>query len=98
MWADGLQSSSAVGYEIGLPARINYNSTIYLTQAAREHYIQFFAKDPSYTDVDREVLDQAGVTTVDDPHGFPEVDGSTAVFSFGPNIPDRSWRILLDQR
>jgi len=48
-----------------------------------------YAQDPDYTDIDREVLEQSGITILDDPQGFLEVDDSTAVLSFGANIPLR---------
>jgi hypothetical protein len=48
-----------------------------------------YAQDPDYTDVDRAVLEQSGITILDDPQGFLEVDDSTVVLSFGPNVPVR---------
>jgi hypothetical protein len=51
--------------------------------------IECYAQDPSYTDVDREVLKRSGITVLNDPQGFLEVENSTMVLSFSPNIPVR---------
>jgi hypothetical protein len=56
--------------------------------------IECYAQEPSYTDVDREVLKRSGITVLDDPQGFLEVDDSTVVLSFAPNIPVR--QIIAD--
>lgn len=48
--------------------------------------IQCFAQDPAYIDVDRIVLAEHGVTVLDDPRGFLQVDDQSAVLSFAPNI------------
>lgn len=48
--------------------------------------IQCFAQDPVYTNVDKVVLAEHGVTVVDDPRGFLQVDDQSAVLSFAPNI------------
>ena len=51
--------------------------------------IRCFAQDPIYEDVDREVLEELGMTVLDHPRGFLEVDESTAVFSLAPGIAIR---------
>ncbi|KAI3393355.1 hypothetical protein diail_4436 [Diaporthe ilicicola] len=56
--------------------------------------IRVLAQDPAYTDADRAVLAEAGVTVVDDPQGFLEVDDESAVLSFAPNVPVR--QIITD--
>lgn len=56
--------------------------------------IQCYAQDPCYTEVDKETLKQSGITVLDDPEGFLEVDDSTVVLSFSPNIPVR--QIIAD--
>lgn len=48
-----------------------------------------YAQDPAYTDVDKSVLEQFGITTVDDPEAFILLDNSTAVFSSAPDVPVR---------
>ncbi|KAL2015574.1 hypothetical protein VTK56DRAFT_5207 [Thermocarpiscus australiensis] len=51
--------------------------------------IRCFAQDPFYTDTDEEVLGKAGVTVVQDPRGFSEVDDQSVVVSFAPDAPIR---------
>lgn len=48
-----------------------------------------YAQDPVYTDVDRAVLEGAGIRVLDDPHGFLEVNDSSVVIAFSPNVPVR---------
>ncbi|KAL2134440.1 hypothetical protein VTI74DRAFT_152 [Chaetomium olivicolor] len=60
----------------------------------RQPEIQCFAQDPFYTDTDEEILGQAGVTVVQDPRGFLEVDDQTVVISFSPDAPIR--QIIAD--
>ncbi|KAI0096427.1 hypothetical protein GGR51DRAFT_29692 [Nemania sp. FL0031] len=57
--------------------------------SAREFNINCYAQDPLYTTVDKQVLQKAGITILDDPRGFLEIDGTTAVFSQAPDIPVR---------
>ncbi|KAI9376436.1 hypothetical protein BJX61DRAFT_530850 [Aspergillus egyptiacus] len=52
-----------------------------------EEGIRCYAQDPAYTDVDVELLRGIGITTLDDPKGFLEVDEQTLVFSVSPNVP-----------
>jgi hypothetical protein len=56
--------------------------------------IRCFVQDPSYTDTDEEILGGAGVTVVQDPRGFLEVDDQTVVVSISPDIPIR--QIIAD--
>ncbi|KUI60933.1 hypothetical protein VP1G_08095 [Cytospora mali] len=51
--------------------------------------IECFAQDPIYTEVDKSVLQEVGITVLDDPRGFLEVDDQSIVLSFGANIPVR---------
>lgn len=51
--------------------------------------IRCYAQDPVYTDADRAVLEGEGIHVLEDPHGFLEVDDSSVVISFSPNIPVR---------
>lgn len=48
--------------------------------------IRCLAQDPVYTEVDRAVLAEVGVTVVDDPQGFLGVDDQSVVLSFSPNV------------
>ncbi|KAH6857110.1 hypothetical protein B0I37DRAFT_369191 [Chaetomium sp. MPI-CAGE-AT-0009] len=51
--------------------------------------VQCYAQDPLYEDVDREVLEELGMTVLDNPRGFLEVDESTVVFSQAPGVAVR---------
>ncbi|KAF2721992.1 hypothetical protein K431DRAFT_345957 [Polychaeton citri CBS 116435] len=46
-----------------------------------------YAQDPAYIDVDKAVLGTQGITVLEDPGGFIEVDGSTVIISCAPNVP-----------
>lgn len=69
---------------------------INLTREQREEQIQCFIQDPAYTDIDRKVLqDDYGIATINEnPEGFLEVDDSTLVLSFSPNVPVR--QVVVD--
>ncbi|KAK2605023.1 hypothetical protein N8I77_007903 [Diaporthe amygdali] len=58
------------------------------------HNIQCFAQDSTYTQVDRDVLKEKGIRVLDDPRAFLEVDDSTIVLSFSPDVPVR--QIITD--
>ena len=51
--------------------------------------VRCYMQDPVYRDVDREVLRELGVTVLDHPRGFLEVDDSTVVVSGSPEAPIR---------
>lgn len=67
-----------------------------LTKEQKEEHIQCFIQDPAYTRIDRELLqDDYGIATIlGNPEGFLEVDDSTVVLSFAPNVPVR--QIVID--
>jgi len=46
-----------------------------------------YAQDPAYTEIDKSVLEGSGITVLDDPKAFLEVDDSTVVISCGANVP-----------
>lgn len=46
-------------------------------------------QDPMYTDADKQVLQSLGVTVLDDPRAFLQVDDATAVLSVSPDTPVR---------
>lgn len=56
--------------------------------------IQCYAQDPGYTDTDRNMLQNSGITVLDNPHGFLEVTDSTVVLSFDAEVPVR--QIIAD--
>ncbi|KAE8356282.1 hypothetical protein BDV28DRAFT_127314 [Aspergillus coremiiformis] len=49
--------------------------------------IKCYAQDPVYDEIDKEFLASIGITPLDDPKGFLEVDEHTLVFSVSPNVP-----------
>ncbi|KAF7591027.1 hypothetical protein BBP40_002045 [Aspergillus hancockii] len=49
--------------------------------------IKCYAQDPVYDEIDKECLTSIGITPLDDPKGFLEVDQHTLVFSVSPNVP-----------
>lgn len=67
-----------------------------LTREQKEKHIQCFIQDPAYTNIDRELFqDDYGIATIlENPEGFLEVDDSTVVLSFSPNVPVR--QIVVD--
>ncbi|RFU24594.1 hypothetical protein B7463_g11739, partial [Scytalidium lignicola] len=56
--------------------------------------ITCYAQDPDYTEVDKSVLRESGVTVLDEPKAFLEVDDSTTMISFAANVPVKE--IVLD--
>lgn len=46
-----------------------------------------FAQDPDYSEVDRAVLREHGITVLEDPQAFLDVDEESVVLSFAPNVP-----------
>jgi hypothetical protein len=48
--------------------------------------IKCYAQDPAYSAIDKSLLEQAGVKVLVDPEAFLEVDESTVVLSFCPNV------------
>ena len=57
--------------------------------AQHSETVQCYAQHPVYEDVDRKVLGELGMTVLDNPRGFLEVDESAAVFSLAPDIAVR---------
>ncbi|KAK0612643.1 hypothetical protein B0T17DRAFT_620799 [Bombardia bombarda] len=51
--------------------------------------VQCFAQDPAYTNIDREILGEVGITVLEDPHAFLELDETSVVISISPDIPVR---------
>jgi hypothetical protein len=50
------------------------------------HEIKCFAQEPIYTDDDKAFLHNKGITVLEDPMGFLEVDEETLVISISPNV------------
>ncbi|KAH8897460.1 hypothetical protein GQ53DRAFT_838062 [Thozetella sp. PMI_491] len=51
--------------------------------------VRCYAQDPVYTAADEGVLEEAGITVLDDPRGFLEVDGASIVISIASDVPVR---------
>ena len=51
--------------------------------------ITCYAQDPAYADVDKLVLEESGISVLDHPEAFLEVDDSTVVFCAAPDVPVR---------
>ena len=49
--------------------------------------IQCYSQDPQYDDADKKILNSIGITMLDDPKGFLEIDSNTLVFTVSPNVP-----------
>lgn len=50
---------------------------------------QCFAQDLWYNDLDKAILGKAGITVLQHPHGYLEVDDETVVVSISPSCPVR---------
>jgi hypothetical protein len=46
-----------------------------------------YSQDPAYTEVDKQILDEAGVEVIDDPRGWLETDEHSVVLSVASNVP-----------
>jgi hypothetical protein len=55
-------------------------------QRANNHRIECFAQEPLYADTDKIFLQDKGITVLEDPMGFLEVDEDTLVISISPNV------------
>ncbi|KAI5861222.1 hypothetical protein GGS23DRAFT_577629 [Durotheca rogersii] len=58
-------------------------------QRIAEEDIVCFAQDPLYEDVDKKVLAGAGISVVENPRAFLEVDDASLVLSISPETPVR---------
>ena len=72
----------------------SYQHALMLTFKRHFGATECFAQDPAYTDTDIAVLQPYGIKVVDDPEGFLQSDGTTAVISISPNIPVK--QVLCD--
>jgi SRR1 len=53
----------------------------------RPDRIRCYAQDPAYTEIDESILKESGITVLDNPQAFLEVDDFTVVVSCAPNVP-----------
>jgi hypothetical protein len=65
-----------------------------LSEKNGENGIACYAQDPAYSEIDKLILNENGFTVLDDPHGLLQVDESTLVLSFGPDVPVK--QVVLD--
>ncbi|KAI0423789.1 hypothetical protein F5Y09DRAFT_326395 [Xylaria sp. FL1042] len=84
-WDDVGRHRSAVQHALILTIR----DFVAKHESSRDLDISCYAQDPLYTTVDRQVLQEAGITVLDDPRGFLEIDETTVIFSQAPDIPVR---------
>lgn len=56
--------------------------------------IQCFAQDPAYTQADKSILIESGITILEDPDAFLKVDDSTLIISYSPDVPVK--QVTLD--
>ena len=59
--------------------------------------IMCYAQDPIFTDTDKQVLQEQGITVLDNPHGFLEMDQEAVVISHSADVPVRSITAELAQ-
>lgn len=52
-----------------------------------ESSLHCYAQDPLYTDIDQSVLNENGITILNDPEGFLQVDENSVVVSCCSNVP-----------
>ena len=58
-------------------------------QGADGIHIDCYAQDPVYSTADKQVLGEVGITVLNDPGGFLEVDETAIVIAIAPDIPVR---------
>ncbi|KAE8141823.1 hypothetical protein BDV38DRAFT_268116 [Aspergillus pseudotamarii] len=51
--------------------------------------VQCYAQDPAYTDTDKSILKKYDINILEDPDAFVEIDDSTIVVTFAPDVPVR---------
>ncbi|KAE8372326.1 hypothetical protein BDV26DRAFT_286050 [Aspergillus bertholletiae] len=51
--------------------------------------IKCYAQDPAYTEIDKSILENYGITILEDPAAFAQIDESTIVLTFAPGVPVR---------
>lgn len=50
-------------------------------------HIACFVQDPEYTEVDKTLLSNHGIATLEDPRGFLRIDEKSVVISCAPSVP-----------
>ena len=79
---DKLLSSAASAFQHALLLTVKT-----VVEEKNGNNITCYAQDPANTAVDKEALNNLGIQVLDDPCGFLEVDNSSVVCSFAPNVP-----------
>ena len=79
---DQLSSSSTSAFQHALLLTVRD-----ILQEKSGNRITCYAQDPANTVVDKTALEDLGIQVLDDPCGFLEVDDSSVVCSFAPNVP-----------
>jgi hypothetical protein len=49
--------------------------------------VKCFAQDPVYTPIDKQVLGELGITVLDDPRAWLQVENGSVVIAIDPTIP-----------
>lgn len=89
--ANAIQTSHSMGQHSLVVALRDFLTSRGGTAAPGESgsEMRCYSQDPIYTSIDKQVLRDVGITVVDDPKGFLEVDEASVVFCSYPNIPIR---------
>lgn len=85
-WGDKVRHRSIVQHALILTIRDCLTKHI---QSDNLGIVECYVQDPTYTSTDRQVLEDYGITVLDDPRGFLEIDEETIVLSHAPDIPVR---------
>lgn len=85
-WDDEARHRSTVQHTLILTIR---DCLAKRRQFSNPSTVKCFVQDPLYTSTDRQVLGDQGITVLDDPNGFLEIDEETIVLSHAPDIPVR---------
>ena len=58
-----------------------------LTKPSSREQILCYVQDPAYATADKMVLRESGITVLEDPGGFVEIDDDSVVLAFAPDCP-----------
>lgn len=61
--------------------------TEWLQERDHKEKVLCYSQDPDYSEVDKKILDEAGIEVIEDPRGWLEVDENSIVLSIAPNVP-----------
>ncbi|KAJ5199860.1 hypothetical protein N7491_009343 [Penicillium cf. griseofulvum] len=59
----------------------------WLKERDHKEKVPCYSQDPAQSEVDKEILDEAGIEVIEDPRGWLEVDEQSVVVSIAPNVP-----------